>query len=379
MLLGFVLLAYCWCWAGDGVQAYIPATPSNDTSTAIASGLNLTDVSNLYLQWYKNGWVQIAIEACSWLIVDILYRFYTQTVSYELVKTGSDGISKGALVHFSEAVVRNDSSDLTTTPWIALVACDFNATHASQEDDIFTLARDRGAVGALLYSEWSQACIVNPEYADPNEFEQVMDIYSTQSLSSARQAPSIFAAINVTVYGTYDPQRLNESQSVINDTLQAGYPTAPGYLWATLAAWNATADPGVNSVSPGNGGGNGGGGGGSPKTTLAMIILYAITGCVSAMFCVVIITGVGSFHSASRISTDAYLQAIRAIRHPERYRVANMTQGGPGFGEGRGGVLARAVLDTFPIIKFGRDNPGVAPKDSSPARATLAAAVPRSR
>ena len=39
------------------------------------------------------------------------------------------------------------------TPWIALVSCDYNATNASQEVDIFTLARDKGAVSAvsLLY------------------------------------------------------------------------------------------------------------------------------------------------------------------------------------------------------------------------------------
>ncbi len=35
------------------------------------------------------------------------------------------------------------------TPWIALVSCDFNATNASQEIDIFTLARDKGAVSAV--------------------------------------------------------------------------------------------------------------------------------------------------------------------------------------------------------------------------------------
>lgn len=75
---------------------------------------------------------------------------------------------QGALVHFSEDVVTNDTSACcdnycyilisyfilyfsvsAITPWIALVQCDANATQASQEDDIFTLARDRGAVGAV--------------------------------------------------------------------------------------------------------------------------------------------------------------------------------------------------------------------------------------
>ncbi|KAH9993598.1 hypothetical protein BJV77DRAFT_352170 [Russula vinacea] len=98
----------------------------------------------------------------------------------------TNGISKGALVRFSEEDATNSTSDITTTPWIALVACDANATHASQDTDIFTLANDRGAVGALLYSEWSSACIINAWYKDPATFSPLMDIYSTQSLASAR-------------------------------------------------------------------------------------------------------------------------------------------------------------------------------------------------
>lgn len=35
------------------------------------------------------------------------------------------------------------------TPWIALVSCDGNSTDASQTNDIFTLARDRGAVAGV--------------------------------------------------------------------------------------------------------------------------------------------------------------------------------------------------------------------------------------
>jgi hypothetical protein len=91
---------------------------------------------------------------------------------------------------------------LATTPWIALVACDTNGTTYSLHDDIFTLARDSGAVSAvsqchpihsihidiphkLLFSLYSNACIINPEYANPENFNQVMDIFSTQSLTSA--------------------------------------------------------------------------------------------------------------------------------------------------------------------------------------------------
>ena len=46
-------------------------------------------------------------------------------------------------------VLESDVCHPATTPWIALVACDANATDASQEVDVFTLASDRGAVGAV--------------------------------------------------------------------------------------------------------------------------------------------------------------------------------------------------------------------------------------
>ena len=46
-----------------------------------------------------------------------------------------------------------------------------------------------------------------------------------------------------------------------------------------------------------------------------------------------------------------WVQVIRAVRHPERYRATG--GGGNASGPGRGGVLTRAILDTFPLIKFG--------------------------
>lgn len=35
------------------------------------------------------------------------------------------------------------------TPWIAMIPCDANATDASKEVDVFTLARDKGAKAAV--------------------------------------------------------------------------------------------------------------------------------------------------------------------------------------------------------------------------------------
>ncbi|KAL8684334.1 MAG: hypothetical protein Q9224_006427 [Gallowayella concinna] len=85
--------------------------------------------------------------------------------------------------------------------------------------------------------------------------------------------------------------------------------------------------------------GNGGGGilGKSPTTAVAMIILYSITGIITALFLIIIIVG-----------------AIRAHRHPERYGPRNV-HGRPRQSRAKG--IARAMLETIPIVKFG-DNDG---------------------
>jgi len=91
---------------------------------------------------------------------------YAIHVSYQLAGNGSNGLTKGVLVHFSEDMADNLTAPSESlmcdeslkdvlivlsalTPWIALVSCDKNATNASMEEDIFTLARDKGAVSAV--------------------------------------------------------------------------------------------------------------------------------------------------------------------------------------------------------------------------------------
>ncbi len=72
---------------------------------------------------------------------------------------------------------------------------------------------------------------------------------------------------------------------------------------------------------------------GTPSTAVAMIILYSITGIISALFLVIIVTG-----------------AMRAHRHPERYGPRNVI-GRPRQSRARG--IARAVVDSLPLVKFG--------------------------
>ncbi|RKF77842.1 putative ring finger domain protein [Golovinomyces cichoracearum] len=75
-------------------------------------------------------------------------------------------------------------------------------------------------------------------------------------------------------------------------------------------------------------------GGPVPTTAVAMSILYSITGVITLLFLIIIATG-----------------AVRAHRHPERYGPRNNAfPGRPRQSRAKG--LARAILDTLPIIQY---------------------------
>lgn len=70
------------------------------------------------------------------------------------------------------------------------------------------------------------------------------------------------------------------------------------------------------------------------NSAVAMSILYSITGLITLLFLVIIATG-----------------AIRAHRYPERYGPRSAYGGRPRQSRAKG--IARAVLETIPIVKFG--------------------------
>ncbi|CAE6522568.1 unnamed protein product [Rhizoctonia solani] len=297
---------------------YIPAMGTNDTDQ-----MNLADASSLRLTWPVQG-------------------VYSDEVSYQLARTESSGYEVGAIVHFDESSLNDADNSFTPTPWIALISCDKNSTNASNDTDIFTSARDRGAIAALLYSTKSEACLINPSYTNADEFDQILDIFATKKRSAARLIESQFTNVNKT-YRSFNSKLLNESYlSVLDAVNGSSSGSQPSFLMAVLRAWNSTSSPNSNTTqaNPPPAGTNGSN---KPNTGLAMIVLYAITGCVSVLFCVVILSG-----------------AIRAIRHPERYgpRSGDPSVHGPGGApQTRAGGLTRAILDTFPVVKFGRPSP----------------------
>ncbi|KAL2138966.1 hypothetical protein VTI28DRAFT_5930 [Corynascus sepedonium] len=116
------------------------------------------------------------------------------------------------------------------------------------------------------------------------------------------------------------------ARETMNNTLRAG-----GILRATITGSD-------NMTSPVPGGEEGGGG---RNSAVAMSVLYSITGLITLLFLVIIGTG-----------------AVRAHRYPERYGPRSGLGGRPSQSRAKG--LARAVLETLPIVKFGDPSPAKA-------------------
>lgn len=182
---------------------------------------------------------------------------------------------------------------------------------------------------------------------------------SESSLTPSATLPSLFSGYVIS-------QRLQRRQAVSSSSSPSSTsasrtssssrssvkPTATvrsttNYLGAVMASANLTVGGLLTTPSASaSATSSSGGGGGGNQQSLAMIILYAITGLVVALFVVVIGSG-----------------AWRAWRHPERYGPRAYLGGAGGAGRaGAGGAreeqgrtrgLTRAILDTFPVVRFG--------------------------
>lgn len=99
--------------------------------------------------------------------------------------------------------------------------------------------------------------------------------------------------------------------------------------WVTQAAISGNATSTDDDSTDGGSGSN---------SAVAMSILYSITGLITLLFLVIIATG-----------------AVRAHRNPERYGPRSGYGGRPRQSRAKG--IARAVLETLPIVKFGGPTP----------------------
>lgn len=186
---------------------------------------------------------------------------------------------------------------------IAYISCDAADYYGYiQSNTLFNTALAANVTAILLYSRIAQACnISNLDSSYPFVYTMTNSNASIGLLNQAVAATTTTAPLLATI-SQYDPAN-------------AGNPSTSGNHYGPQSS--ALANP----LGP------------SPTTAVAMIVLYSITGVITGLFLVVIIVG-----------------AIRAHRHPERYGPRNII-GRPRQSRAKG--LARAMLDTLPIVKFG--------------------------
>ncbi|KAI7153670.1 hypothetical protein KC349_g8189 [Hortaea werneckii] len=201
---------------------------------------------------------------------------------------------------------------------IVVINCDLSAYPGNIGPlDIFATAEQRNATGVVWYSQEANWC-------DFQDYEGSYKwIYTMKNMTdtnrvldkidnwSNNDGDSIYATI-----GRLDSEQAGSSGSESGDNGDGGDNNNDDNDQNTTAG-----PPGSNNL------------GSSPTTAVAMIILYSVTGIVTALFLCIIITG-----------------AVRAHRHPERYGPRNLL-GRARQSRARG--LARAMLDTIPIVKFG--------------------------
>ncbi|KAI9647549.1 hypothetical protein NHQ30_003934 [Ciborinia camelliae] len=180
---------------------------------------------------------------------------------------------------------------------IAYMSCDPNESSNIDPTEAIVMAGNAKPGAILLYSIFSQEC----------------------SLSGDSKYGSIYTMV---------------SASDSTDLLQIIQSYTPGSLLGGFINSNMSSS---SSLNPGSQTNNTGGP--PPTTAVAMSILYSITGIITLLFLVIIATG-----------------AIRAHRHPERYGPRNAFPGRPRQSRAKG--LARAMLETLPIVKFGDPEPG---------------------
>ncbi|KAI0327421.1 hypothetical protein GY45DRAFT_1436969 [Cubamyces sp. BRFM 1775] len=212
-------------------RAYVPAHATDSEYEAEAAGQNFTDPSRLVLSWWPDE------------------PGTPEQVSHQISGQNSTGISRGAFVHFSEDNLLNG-----TTPWVAWISCDeSNTTSPYPDTDIFTLAYERGAKAAILYSVESLTCYLTSDYSKKAKANPTLDIYMTQSLGVSRWVEDQFKqripADLLSNHSSFDPVVLNSSMHTIEEAFPDNAIPKRGYIIASLyASVNGTlANPGSSS------------------------------------------------------------------------------------------------------------------------------------
>ncbi len=166
---------------------------------------------------------------------------------------------------------------------------------------------------------------------DMSNFENITPSMMVNSLMSTRPKAILLYSINGNCCGITGDNLPYQTLFTMSNSDEAGETmnittTGDGVVLATIAG-NVTS-PAQETQDNQNG----------SNSAVAMSILYSITGLITLLFLVIIATG-----------------AIRAHRYPERYGPRSGYGGRPRQSRAKG--IARAVLETLPIVKFGESNP----------------------
>ncbi|KAF9886699.1 hypothetical protein FE257_011213 [Aspergillus nanangensis] len=215
-----------------------------------------------------------------------------------------------SLVHLDASALRtfNRTGDLVTLDAansltlssgdIPLISCDESA-YPGNLDASETVAKvitsQQKPSAVLLYTSEAHHCNYSANEASTDNYTYVFTLLNTNNSASIK--------------------------TLLDSSTTSGTTTIVANMSFNMGSIPPTTDEGKGSAN-------------SPNT--AMIILYSITGIITALFLAIIITG-----------------AVRAHRHPERYG-PRYTAGRPRQSRARG--IARAMLETIPIVKFGDDH-----------------------
>ncbi|KAK0635046.1 hypothetical protein B0T17DRAFT_474368, partial [Bombardia bombarda] len=244
-------------------------------------------------QWQMNSVMSLQITAPGGDALPVEYSVYPLTASLGLNQSAT---SRGA-VQFEGQLIPADSPGIvnqTLTGKVVYLCCDpTNATTVMNE----LIANESNWPKAiLLYSieNTNMCCSIS---LDP-------PFHTIFTMSSAEEAAD---TLNFTLISA-------RSEGVDSPVI------------ATISG-NVTTDQ--QNEQDGRNGSN---------SAVAMSILYSITGLITLLFLIIIATG-----------------AFRAHRYPERYGPRSGYGGRPRQSRAKG--LARAVLETLPIVKFGDPSP----------------------
>jgi len=168
----FLVLAALWrLQALVGVHGYIPATPANLSrfdNVSDGSWITLNSAPRFtFSAWSmklvrsgpeSNGWHKVSLLAtfvmrCSLCLLSLALILQPPGRVHAVQRDWSGQSHKCVSARWllAPALTQQCSAVPSAAPWIALVNCDRNATqdNSTQDIDIFTFARDRGASAAV--------------------------------------------------------------------------------------------------------------------------------------------------------------------------------------------------------------------------------------